>query len=308
MKIRRAIGLQNSRLGFTLIELLVVIAIIAILAALLLPALAAAKARALRIQCASGMRQLGLGLNLFPIDNNDCYPPAGWANGSPTQPLFQISWDSWINNLIGGHAPTADLQQGYLLMGDAPKVLTCPADQFPKVSWMGGAFPIFAQRSYAMNAAGPNWGTQYQVDDRGRSYPLPPIQNGVGIYWLDTGPLADWSSRGYRTSVVKDSAGTIMLAENTHGQQCAGNIWTCVCLGPQSASANPLYQTDPNTAPQDPSSGSGVNEGLALYKAHKGRFSYVFCDGHVETLKLQQTIGTGTLTAPKGMWTVVSGD
>src|SRR5215469_13077003 len=83
--------------GFTLIELLVVIAIIAILAALLLPALASAKNKAKRIQCASGMRQLGLGLNLFAGDNTDMYPPAGWANGSDTEPRFQMSWDSFIN-------------------------------------------------------------------------------------------------------------------------------------------------------------------------------------------------------------------
>jgi prepilin-type processing-associated H-X9-DG protein len=52
----------------------------------------------------------------------------------------------------------------------------------------------------------------------------------------------------------------------------------------------------------------GYSEGFLLYKAHGNRFNYAFCDGHVEALKLEQTLGTGTLANPKGMWTCVPGD
>ncbi|HWF19025.1 MAG TPA: prepilin-type N-terminal cleavage/methylation domain-containing protein [Verrucomicrobiae bacterium] len=60
--------------GFTLIELLVVIAIIAILAALLLPALRAAKVRAIRIKCVSNERQLGIALTMYADDFGEYYP------------------------------------------------------------------------------------------------------------------------------------------------------------------------------------------------------------------------------------------
>jgi prepilin-type processing-associated H-X9-DG protein/prepilin-type N-terminal cleavage/methylation domain-containing protein len=67
---------NTSTRAFTIIELLVVIAIIALLIAILLPALGAARQSARSVQCASSMRQVAVGWQMYANDNDDLSVPA----------------------------------------------------------------------------------------------------------------------------------------------------------------------------------------------------------------------------------------
>jgi prepilin-type N-terminal cleavage/methylation domain-containing protein len=80
---------RNRQRGFTLIELLVVIAIIAILAALLLPALARAKAKALAVSCAANMKNWGWATIMYEGDFSDKFPLFGESGTPPyTMPFW----------------------------------------------------------------------------------------------------------------------------------------------------------------------------------------------------------------------------
>jgi len=117
MKNRRS--LKNA---FTLIELLVVIAIIAILAAMLLPALAAAKKKAQKINCVNNLKQVGIAFRIWEGDNGDKYPMAvSYAQGGASD---------YVNH---GTTAATKFNPGvtFMVMSNevaSPKVLNCPSD------------------------------------------------------------------------------------------------------------------------------------------------------------------------------------
>ncbi len=126
-------GRRPPHKGFTLIELLVVIAIIAILAAMLLPALAKAKAKATRTGCANNMKNWGYATVMYEGEFRDRFPLFGEDSGDYTK-LF------WFELLAPYVARQAKLGNGqfttdqlYLLDG----LRKCPGGSFGPAPFSG---------------------------------------------------------------------------------------------------------------------------------------------------------------------------
>ena len=132
---RSATVRARKRLAFTLIELLVVIAIIAILAAMLLPALAAAKAKAHQIYCVNNMKQLSVAWIMYTHDFEDRVPSNAVASAS----VYSANLGNWVTGWLDwgkGQPIGANTNVSYLMDGSLGPYMSrnlgcykCPADR-----------------------------------------------------------------------------------------------------------------------------------------------------------------------------------
>ena len=167
-----------TRTAFTLIELLVVISIIAMLMAIIMPALGRVRETAKRTVCLSNMRQIGLMMDCYLVDNRYRLPPSSCH-------INEQNWRKyWLYRL--SHYAQADL------------LYKCPSDKSGRefVNWTDEQPELDGEKrwsSFAYNAL------LDEIDSGGNKNSFNNIQrvrHADKCVWITEAPL-EWTNEDH---------------------------------------------------------------------------------------------------------------
>ncbi len=195
--------------------------------------------------------------------------------------VFTITWDDLLNPYIAGSYTVTDMRATF-----APhnmNLLVCPADSI-KRTWLIANYP----RSYSIvrvllggpGAGGVEFAGIAGDDTTFGSPPADPLPFNLSA----------------RVNDVEQPDATIVIAEAPSASNSQGSGFGPMIDRPSDQTSYSGFTNTSLTPPKVQST------------THGSKWNYVMADGHVEFLAAASTIGTGTMSSPKGMWTCAAGD
>jgi prepilin-type N-terminal cleavage/methylation domain-containing protein/prepilin-type processing-associated H-X9-DG protein len=254
--------------GFTLIELLVVVAIISLLIAILLPSLSSAREQTRTALCLSNLRQLSHGWHMYADENHDVSVPGRFAkeSGGTSNPAnwydvgngrkYRPRWIATMGKYVGLYAfdfpSTSEDRQDY-----DGKVYRCPT--VPE---------RIDERNHAYGYNHQFLGNARKTNGRFHNFPVnrSRIKNfATTVMGADSLGTAAGRARNDRLPYNNDG---------TEYTELGNHAWS---LDPPRL-----------TATSDRGSGDDDSPRTAVDPRHRGSTNVVFCDGHGQTMTLQE--------------------
>ena len=257
--------MRMRKKGFTLIELLVVISIIALLLSVIMPSLNKAKEAARSVVCRNNLRQFGIGFQAYYLEND---------NKALVSEGAEIFWFIQIGPYLGDGAFTFDANlDPETELTSSMATIKCPSTKPPTKEWDPSQPPWSPVNTTAGTAR-----NQYR-------YHMTRVEGSYGINsWVGGWVGGQVGDENFNPKTPK---GRENIKKSYRDSACgkanvpliADAIWVDV-----------WPKTSNDSIPDESQLEDGIWKGLGrtCTDRHGLDTSVVYCDGHVEKIKLYE--------------------